>query len=66
MRIRLLHFIGNVLKTDYKTKPTTKLNCRFNIGDKPIFTNYVKSKRLWRGGRGSAKSAAGERLRRQR
>ncbi len=31
MKIRLLLLIGNVLKTDSKTKPTSKLNCRVII-----------------------------------
>ncbi len=38
---RLLLLIGNVLKTDSKTKPTSKLNCRVIIFIYKL--GYVKS-----------------------
>jgi hypothetical protein len=39
--LRLLLLIGNVLKTDSKTKPTSKLNCRVIIVIYKL--GYVKS-----------------------
>ncbi len=43
MRIRLLLLIGNVLKTDSKTKPTSKFNCRVIIVIYKL--GYVKSEK---------------------